>query len=86
MAKYLMIVESPTKAKKIAKFLGKDYDVIPSFGHVIDLPVKELGVDIKKDFEATYVAEGDRKDVLKDIVFRAKKAQMVYLASERKYL
>jgi len=82
MAKYLMIVESPTKAKKIQHFLSKDYDVVPSFGHVLDLPEKELGVDIKKDFEPTYVVMDDKKDVLKDILLRAKKADMVYLAGD----
>ena len=82
MAKYLFIVESPTKAKKIQKFLGSDYDVIASMGHIFDLPKKEFGVDLKDDFKATYVVMDGKKDVIKDIRLRAKKAQIVYLASD----
>ncbi|MDD2752804.1 MAG: toprim domain-containing protein, partial [Candidatus Omnitrophica bacterium] len=53
--KHLVIVESPTKAKTISKILGADYEVVSSMGHLIDLPQKELGVDIEKDFTPSYV-------------------------------
>ena len=82
MAKYLAIFESPKKAAKVKSFLGKDYEGIASFGHVIDLPPKKFSIDIKKDFKPTYAIMDDKKDVVKDIVARAKKAQIVYLMSD----
>jgi len=57
----LVIVESPTKAKTISKFLGKNYDVKSSFGHIRDLPQKEMGIDINDHFTPTYVIEGAEK-------------------------
>ena len=82
MAKYLFIVESPNKIKKISGFLGSDYIVKASVGHVIDLPPKGINVDIRKDFKPTYgVMEGKEK-VLKDIVAAAKKYKTVYLATD----
>ncbi len=54
MKKHLVIVESPTKARTISKFLGKDYDVQASFGHIRDLPKSKMGIDIEHDFEPTY--------------------------------
>ena len=65
MAKNLVIVESPAKAKTIEKFLGKDYIVASSFGHIADLPSKELGVDVDGDFKPKYIVSKDKKDVVK---------------------
>jgi len=65
MAKNLVIVESPAKAKTIEKFLGKDYKVESSFGHIADLPSKELGVDVEGDFTAKYKVSDDKKKVVK---------------------
>ena len=59
MAKNLVIVESPAKAKTIEKFLGKDFKVESSFGHIADLPSKELGVDVDKNFAPKYVVSSD---------------------------
>lgn len=82
MAKYLVIVESPKKTGYIKKYLGKDYDVIASYGHIADLPVKKLSIDIKKDFEPTYEVSPDKKDTVKKIKEKAKKADIVYLMSD----
>ena len=82
MAKNLVIVESPAKAKTIEKFLGKDYKVESSFGHIADLPSKELGVDVDGDFKANYVVSDDKKKVVKNLKALAKKAEMVWLASD----
>ena len=57
MPKNLVIVESPAKAKTIERFLGKDFQVESSFGHIVDLPSKELGVDVEKNFEPKYIVE-----------------------------
>jgi len=65
--KFLVIVESPAKAKTINKFLGKDFIVKSSFGHVRDLPKKELGVDVKKDFEPKYVSDRTKAKVIKEL-------------------
>ena len=64
MAQNLVIVESPAKAKTIEKFLGKDYKVASSFGHIADLPAKELGVDVKGDFSVDYKVSSDKKKVV----------------------
>ena len=61
--KNLVIVESPTKAKTISKFLGKDYKVLSSFGHIRDLPKKELGVEVNKDFAPRYVIPTKSKKI-----------------------
>ncbi len=82
MAKNLVIVESPAKAKTIEKFLGKDYTVASSFGHIADLPAKELGVDVDGDFTPKYIVSKDKKDVVKKLKDLAKKAEMVWLASD----
>jgi len=82
MAKNLVIVESPAKAKTIEKFLGKDYKVTSSFGHIADLPTKELGVDTEGDFTPKYVVSKDKKDVVKKLKGFAKNAEMVWLASD----
>lgn len=82
MSKNLVIVESPAKAKTIEKFLGKDYKVESSFGHIADLPSKELGVDVEGDFMPKYQVSKDKKDVVKRLKDLAKKAEMVWLASD----
>lgn len=82
MSKNLVIVESPAKAKTIEKFLGKDYVVASSFGHVADLPSKELGVDVEDSFKPKYIVSADKKDVIKKLKALAKKAEMVWLASD----
>ncbi|ULC59215.1 type I DNA topoisomerase [Flaviramulus sp. BrNp1-15] len=82
MAKNLVIVESPAKAKTIEKFLGKDFKVESSFGHIADLPSKELGVDVDGDFKPKYEVSKDKKAVVKKLKELAKKAEMVWLASD----
>jgi DNA topoisomerase-1 len=82
MAKNLVIVESPAKAKTIEKFLGKDFKVESSFGHIADLPSKELGVDVEGDFKPKYEVSKDKKAVVKKLKELAKKAEMVWLASD----
>ena len=82
MSKNLVIVESPAKAKTIEKFLGKDFKVESSFGHISDLPSKELGVDVEGDFDPKYQVSSDKKDVVKKLKALAKKAEMVWLASD----
>jgi len=78
----LIIVESPTKAKTITKFLGKDYTVKSSYGHVRDLPAKELGVDIKNGFLPTYIIPGKATDRVRDLQKLTKKADEVILATD----
>ena len=82
MAKNLVIVESPAKAKTIEKFLGKDYTVMSSFGHIADLPTKELGVDTEGDFKPKYIVSKDKQDVVRKLKRSAKVAEMVWLASD----
>ncbi len=82
MAKNLVIVESPAKAKTIEKFLGKDFKVESSFGHIADLPSKELGVDVEGDFKPKYEVSKDKKSVVKKLKELAKNADMVWLASD----
>lgn len=82
MAKNLVIVESPAKAKTIEKFLGTDYKVESSFGHIADLPSKELGVDVDGDFTPKYKVSDDKKKVVRNLKSLANKAEMVWLASD----
>ena len=82
MAKNLVIVESPAKAKTIEKFLGSDFKVESSFGHIADLPSKELGVDVDGDFTPKYKVSDDKKKIVKKLKDLAKKAEMVWLASD----
>ncbi|MCK5638724.1 MAG: type I DNA topoisomerase [Flavobacteriaceae bacterium] len=82
MAKNLVIVESPAKAKTIEKFLGKDFVVESSFGHIADLPSKELGVNVEGDFKPNYTVSTDKKAVVKKLKSLAKKADTVWLASD----
>ena len=82
MSKNLVIVESPAKAKKINQFLGKDYIVMASVGHVRDLPAKKLGVDVENEFEPEYVSTTRGKKVLKELKAEAKKCEKVFLAPD----
>tara|TARA_B110000503_G_scaffold97131_1_gene145902 strand:+ start:27 stop:2525 length:2499 start_codon:yes stop_codon:yes gene_type:complete len=82
MAKNLVIVESPAKAKTIEKFLGKDFQVESSYGHIADLPSKELGIDVEGDFSPKYIISDDKKPVVKKLKALAKKADTVWLASD----
>jgi DNA topoisomerase-1 len=82
MAKNLVIVESPAKAKTIEKFLGKEFIVASSFGHISDLPSKELGVDVDGDFTPKYEVSKDKKTVVKNLKDLASKSEMVWLASD----
>jgi DNA topoisomerase-1 len=82
MAKNLVIVESPAKAKTIEKFLGKDFKVESSFGHIADLPTKELGVNVDGDFKPKYIVSKDKKAVVKKLKELAAKADIVWLASD----
>lgn len=82
MVKNLVIVESPAKAKTIEKFLGKDYTVKSSFGHIADLPTKELGVDVDKNFQPKYRVNKDKQKVVTELRKLADKADTVWLASD----
>ncbi len=79
----LIIVESPTKSRTISKFLGKDYKVVASFGHVRDLPKSKLGVDVDKDFEPTYIIPTKAKKVVSQLKKDAKAADEVILATDQ---
>lgn len=82
MAKHLVIVESPAKCKTISKYLGKDYAVRATMGHIIDLPEKELGVDIEKDFRPKYTPSKGKRKVLRDLKSEAMKVEDVFLAPD----
>jgi DNA topoisomerase I len=82
MAKNLVIVESPAKAKTIEKFLGSDYQVESSYGHIADLPSKEIGVDVENGFKPKYEVSADKKALVAKLKTLAKNADMVWLASD----
>jgi len=82
MQKNLVIVESPAKAKTIEKFLGADYKVLSSYGHIRDLKEKGLGVDVKNDFKPEYVVSPDKAEIVKTLKKATKESQMVWLASD----
>ena len=82
MAKNLVIVESPAKAKTIEKFLGKDFKVVSSYGHVRDLSQKNMGIDIEKGFQPDYVVSDDKKDVVKELKKLSKNSETVWLATD----
>ncbi len=78
----LLIVESPTKAKTLGKFLGKEYEVMATMGHIKDLPKSQLGIDIEKNFKPDYQEMPKKADVIKSLRAKSKKAKMIYLASD----
>ena len=82
MSKFLVIVESPAKAKTIKKFLTSEYNVTSSQGHIRDLPAKELSVDVEHDFAPTYVINNDKKKLVNELKVLSKDAEIVYLASD----
>ena len=82
MSKNLVIVESPAKAKTIEKFLGDKFKVVSSYGHISDLPAKELGVDVTGDFSPNYIVNDDKKKVVRELRSLAKKAETIWLASD----
>lgn len=82
MAKYLVIVESPAKVKTIKKFLGSNYEVMASQGHVRDLPKSQMGVDVEHDFEPKYITIRGKGEILEALRKEVKKADKVYLATD----
>lgn len=82
MHKYLVIVESPAKVKTIKKFLGTNYEVMASQGHIRDLPKSQMGVDVEHDFEPKYITIRGKGDILAALKKEAKKADKIYLATD----
>ncbi len=82
MSKNLIIVESPSKAKTISRFLGKEYDVAASMGHVRDLPPKRMGVNVEGNFEPSYIIPPDKKKIIRDLKSRVSSAENVYIATD----
>src|ERR1700694_5305246 len=82
MAKSLVVVESPAKAKTINKYLGRDFTVIASMGHIRDLPKSKLGVDVDNDFTETYESLASRKKIIKELKDAAKDATDIYVATD----
>src|ERR1035437_5088314 len=82
MSKNLVIVESPAKAKTIEKFLGTDYHVMSSFGHIRDLAEKGIGIDFENNYEPQYVVSTDKKKLVSELKKASKDAEMVWLASD----
>ncbi len=82
MSKNLVIVESPAKAKTIEGYLGKDYKVVSSYGHVRDLPKGDMAIDVKNGFKPTYEISKDKKDIIKNLKNDVKGAELIYLASD----
>ena len=82
MAKYLVIVESPAKVKTIKKFLGPNYEVAASNGHVRDLPKSKLGIDVEHDYEPKYITIRGKGDILANLRKEVKKAEKIYLATD----
>ena len=82
MLKNLVIVESPAKAKTIEKFLGKDYKVMSSYGHIRDLKKKNFSIDVENNFQPIYEIPSDKKKLVAQLKKMASEAQMVWLASD----
>ena len=82
MQKNLVIVESPAKAKTIEKFLGKDFKVMSSYGHIRDLKTKEFSIDVEHDYAPQYVIPADKKKLVSELKSEAKSAEQVWLASD----
>ena len=79
MKKKLVIVESPSKASTIKKYLGSGYNVVASMGHIIDLPKSQLGIDVENDFEPKFITIRGKGDLLKSLKKDAKNAKKIYL-------
>ena len=82
MSEFLVIVESPAKAKTIERYLGKKYKVKASMGHIRDLPKSQMGVDVENNFEPKYITIRGKGPVLKELKTAAKKAKKIYLAAD----
>ena len=82
MSKNLVIVESPAKAKTIEKYLGSEFKVSSSYGHISDLPKKEIGIDFQNNFKPKYIISSDKKDIVKQLKKQALSAETVWLASD----
>ncbi|MCK4689508.1 MAG: DNA topoisomerase I, partial [Candidatus Marinimicrobia bacterium] len=82
MSKNLLIVESPSKARTIKKYLGRDFQILASVGHIRDLPVKEIGVDIQRNFKPKYVTIKGKTRIIQQLRTAAKNASSVYLATD----
>ena len=82
MSKSLVIVESPAKAKTIAKILGNNFEIIPSMGHIVDLPKTKMGVDIENGFKPSFIVAAKRRKILSQIKSAAKNADTIYLATD----
>src|SRR5690625_6973897 len=82
MSDYLVSVESPAKAKTIERYLGKNFKVLASMGHVRDLPKSQMGVDVKEKYQPKYITIRGKGDILKELRNAAKKAKKIYLAAD----
>ena len=82
----LVIVESPAKVKTIKKFLGSNYEVAASYGHVRDLPKSRMGIDVDHGYEPKYITIRGKGELLADLRKKARKADRIYLATERSNL
>ena len=82
MSKNLVIVESPAKAKTIEKFLGKDFKVVSSNGHISDLPSSELGINVDENYKPKYIISKEKKDIVKRLKSEVKNVETVWLASD----
>lgn len=82
MARYLVIVESPAKVKTIKKFLGSNYVVTASNGHVRDMPKSQMGIDIENDYEPKYITIRGKGEILAKLRKEVKKADKIYLATD----
>ena len=80
--KNLVIIESPNKIKKLSEFLGKDYEVTSSVGHIRDLEKKDLGIDIENGFKPTYIVSEDKKKIVTGLKKLAKSAETIYIATD----
>ena len=80
--KNLVIVESPSKAKTIEKYLGSNYKVMASLGHIRDLPKSKMGIDVENGYEPHYISIRGKGDVIKELRKEAKKADRIYLATD----
>ena len=82
MTKYLVVVESPNKTKKIESILGSDYKVVASFGHIMDLDPKSLSIDVANNFKPNYIVTPDKKKVVSNLQYNMKECDEVIIASD----